>query len=71
VEKKMANFATVNRAIKMIYPQLDIKAVRGDGYVYFDGNDGYNKIESIMAHPVSTNTTDLRMMVLFLIDEKL
>lgn len=67
----MANFAVVNKAIKSGYPWLDIKAVRGDGYVYFDGDDGYNKIESIMAHPTSTNTDDMIWMVLFAIEEAL
>ena len=60
----MANFAAVNRALKAAYPALDIKAVRGDGYVYFDGDDGFDKIDSIFVHPVNTSTEDLTRIVI-------
>ena len=60
----MANFAAVNKALKAAYPALDIEAVRGAGYVYFDGDDGFDKIESIMAHPTSTSTEDMIRLVI-------
>lgn len=52
----MANFAAVNKAIKKAFPTLDIEAVRCKGYVYFDGDNGFDKIESIYSHPTSTTT---------------
>lgn len=55
----MANFKEVNQYIKKNFPKLDIQAVRGEGYVYFTGDDGFDKIPSIMTHPVSTSTSDL------------
>jgi len=55
----MANFAAVNRAVKAAFPQLDIEVVRGEGYVFFDGDDGFDKIDSIFVHPTSTPTSDL------------
>lgn len=33
----MANMRVVNQYIKANFPDMDIEAVRGDGYVYFDG----------------------------------
>lgn len=55
----MANIRKVNKAIKQEFPNLDIEAVRGDGYFYFDGEDGLDKVESIMAHPPSISTEDM------------
>lgn len=55
----MANFAAVNKSLKAAYPLLDIEVVRGKGYVYFDGDDGFDKIESICVNPASTSTADL------------
>ena len=55
----MANFSAVNKSLKAAYPLLDIEAVRGKGYVYFDGKDAFGKIESICAHPTSTSTEKL------------
>lgn len=60
----MANFAAVNKALKAAYPLLDIEAVRGQGYVYFGGNDGFDKIDSIFVHPVSTSTSDMTRFVM-------
>ena len=60
----MANFAAVNKALKAAYPALDIEAVRGDGYVYFDGDDGFARINSIFVHPVNTSTEDLTRIVI-------
>lgn len=51
----MANFKEVNKAIAA-NTDLDIQARRGDGYVYFDGDDGWDKISSIYVHPVNTDT---------------
>lgn len=60
----MANFAAVNKALKAAYPALDIEVVRGNGYVYFDGKDGFDKIESICVNPASTSTAALTRFVI-------
>lgn len=60
----MANFKEVNKAVKLAFPKLDIEVVRGNGYVYFDGNDGFDKIDSIYTHPTSTSTETLIRLVL-------
>jgi hypothetical protein len=60
----MANFAAVNKALKAAYPALDIEVVRGEGYVYFDGDDGFDKIDSIFVHPTCTSTADLTRFVI-------
>lgn len=52
----MANFTSVNKAIKDSYPTLELKAVRGNGYVYFDGKDGFDKIASVYSSPTGTST---------------
>ena len=36
-----------------------LEAVRGDGYVYFDGADGFDKVESVYANPVTTPTDEM------------
>lgn len=56
----MANFRKVNAEIKAI-TGMDIEAVRGEGYVYFDGKDGFDKIESIYANPVTTPTDEMTL----------
>jgi len=33
--------------------------VRGDGYVYFDGKDGFDIVASVYAHPVTTPTDEM------------
>ena len=58
----MANMMAVNRAIKKQFPDLDIEAVRGDGYVYFGGDDGFGVIPSIYAHHKVTPTGDMIRM---------
>ena len=58
----MANMTAVNRAIRKQFPDLDIEAVRGDGYVYFGGDDGFYIISSIYAHPFVTPTADMIRM---------
>ena len=60
----MANMVSVNTALRAAYPALDIEAVRGSGYVYFDGDDGFGKIDSIFAHPSSTSTPDMIRLVI-------
>jgi hypothetical protein len=55
----MANFLAVNKALKKAFPNLDIKAVRGNGYVYFAGNDGFDKVNSIYVNPTSINTAEM------------
>lgn len=57
----MANMKTVNQLIKKNYPQHDIKAYRGEGYVYFVC--GFNEIESIYINPVTADTDKLANMV--------
>ena len=58
----MANMMAVNSAIRRQFPELDIEAVRGDGYVYFAGDDGHDVVESIYAHPPVTPTADMIRM---------
>jgi len=65
----MANMKTVNLYIKNEFPNLKVEAVRGEGYVYFDGKDGFGKIDSIYVHPVSTSTTDLVEIVMETLDD--
>lgn len=60
----MANFKTINQAIKEHFPNLDIEAVRGDGYVYFNGADGFDKVDSIYVNPPSTSTENLLVFCL-------
>ena len=52
----MANFKLVNEAIKKAYPYLDIQAVKGNGYVYFCGQNGFDNVSSIYSNPTSTST---------------
>jgi hypothetical protein len=63
-ENKMANMIKINKAIKRQFPDLDIEAVRGDGYVYFRGDDGLDVVASIYAHPPVTPTDDMIRMCL-------
>jgi hypothetical protein len=60
----MADFRTVNRAIKRAHPGLDIVLIRGAGYCYFDGRDGFDRIPSIYTHPTSTSTETLTRLAL-------
>tara|TARA_R110000824_G_scaffold39657_1_gene119686 strand:- start:975 stop:1178 length:204 start_codon:yes stop_codon:yes gene_type:complete len=55
----MANIREVNIAVKKAFPALDIEVVRGDGYIYFDGDDGFDKIDSIYIHPVTADDDTL------------
>lgn len=64
----MANFKKVNAEIKAI-TGMDIEAVRGDGYVYFDGEDGFDKVASVYANPVTTPTADMTRFCLEAIHE--
>nr|DAH57269.1 MAG TPA: hypothetical protein [Caudoviricetes sp.] len=65
----MANFKEVNKAIKEAYPTLDIKAVRCNGYVYFDGESGFDRLESIYTHPTRTSTENMIKFCFRRIDE--
>jgi len=65
----MANFSAVNKALKAAYPALDIEAVRGQGYVYFGGNDGFDKIDSIFVHPTCISTEDLTRLVIEAVED--
>ena len=58
----MANMTAVNRAIKKQFPALDIEAVRGNGYVYFGGDHGFDLVSSIYAHPPVTPTAEMIRM---------
>ena len=42
-----ATMKNLNAAIAARWPNLDIELVKGDGYFYFDGDDGFDKIESM------------------------
>jgi len=55
----MANFKQVNKAVSKQFPELDVEVVRGDGYIYFAGKDGYNKLDCIYTHPTVTTTEDV------------
>ncbi|MGX8249047.1 hypothetical protein [Escherichia coli] len=66
----MANFAAVNKAIKKAFPTLDIEAVRCNGYVYFDGDDGFDRIQSIYSHPTSTTTETMIRLCIRQINEE-
>jgi hypothetical protein len=46
-----------------------VEAVRGDGYVYFDGEEGFDKIESIYVNPVSIPTDVLVGIIMESLDE--
>jgi hypothetical protein len=65
----MANMRHVNQHIKSNFPDLKVEAVRGEGYVYFDGEDGFDKIESIYVNPVSISTDDLIEIIMETLDE--
>lgn len=67
----MASMKAVNKAIAESFPSLDIDAVRGDGYVYFDGADGFDKIPSIYAHPPTTSTEAMISMCIGQIRESI
>ena len=65
----MANMRHVNQYIKTNFPDLKVEAVRGEGYVYFDGEDDFDKIESIYVNPVSISTDDLMEIIMETLDE--
>ena len=55
----MANMKSVNNGIKKSFlGDIGIEAVRGNGYIYFDGANGFDKVESIMSNPASISTED-------------
>lgn len=58
----MANMKTVNQMIKKNYPEHDIKAYRGEGYVYFVY--GFHEIDSLYVNPVTADTVKLGEMCL-------
>ena len=58
----MANFKQVNLQIKKRHEGIEL--VRGDGYAYFDGANGCDKIDSIWTHQTSTSTEDMTRMAL-------
>ena len=64
----MANMRIVNQYIKTNFPDLKVEAVRGEGYVYFDGEDGLD-IGSIYVNPVSISTDDLMEIIMETLDE--
>ena len=54
----MARMAQVNKAIKAEFPELDIEMVKGRGYFYFSGSDGFGMVDSVFSHPSATSTED-------------
>lgn len=65
----MANMKTVNYHIKNHFPDLDIELVKGDGYFYFDGKDGFDKVNSIFSNPSTTSTSDITFMAISEIED--
>lgn len=55
---------SINKAIKKEFPNHDIEVVIGDGYFYFDGDDGFDKIESIYVEPKSVCVDTAKRMIL-------
>lgn len=56
----MANMKAVNKAVKTAFPNMDIEVVRGNGYVYFHGTDGWEKILPLYGcNPPTTSTEDM------------
>lgn len=60
----MANMKEVNKVIKCEFKNLDIVAVRGDGYIYYSGADGFDQIASLYTNPVTTSTEIVIKLVL-------
>lgn len=60
----MAIMSAVNKAVKAALPDIDVRAVRGDGYVYFEGADGFDEIPSLYVNPVATSTETMTRLVL-------
>lgn len=60
----MANMKEVNKSIKFAFKGLDIVAVRGCGYIYYDGLDGFDQIDSLYTNPVTTSTEIVIKLVL-------
>lgn len=46
---------TINRSLKATFPTKDIEAVAGDGYIYFNGDDGFDQIPSLYVDPKSVS----------------
>ena len=65
----MANIKLINKAIKAKYPGKDIELVKGPGYVYFGGDDGFDKVPSIYSDPRGTPTETLLDAVLWQIEQ--
>jgi hypothetical protein len=63
----MANFNQVNKEIKKLHTGIEL--VRGDGYAYFSGDNGFDQIDSIWAHQTITSTEDMTRMALEAIAE--
>ena len=61
----MASMKLVNKMIKSAFPNLDIEAVKGPGYVYFNGNDGLDKIPSTYVHVPAYTTEQLAEILIF------
>lgn len=59
----MANFKEINKFVRKQYPHIDIEVVRGVGYVYFSGDDGFDNCKSIYANPTTTTTADMIRLV--------
>lgn len=58
----MPSFKKVNKAIAEAFPFLDIEAVNGGTYIYFEGYDGFDKVESVMCYVRSISTADLERL---------
>lgn len=54
----MANMKDVNKALLKEFSTLNVVAVRGSGYIYFTGRDGWEIVESVWVNPTTTSTPD-------------
>ena len=61
--------AKINKALKAAYPDKDIEAVAGSGYIFFDGDDAFDKIPSIYCCPKSVSAAVRMTLVMDQVSE--
>ena len=54
----MITLKQLNTFIKGQYPGLDIELVKGDGYFYFTGDDGFDLVDSIYVNALNQPTIE-------------
>ena len=67
----MANMKDVNKALSKEFPTLDVVAVRGTGYIYFTGKDGWEMVKSVWVNPTTTSTPDTVRLCIEAVDESM